>query len=216
MSDRHMGLRVEAGFIHTQVRESSIWNFFSCLMHHFLWGFSSLSRDYFVSGSFDRHGSRKFIIDKLIRFGIPLIFAFLIMIPMLEYVKYLKYVNHITFKDFYFQQWFGYVPNEAGHHGSFNFAHLWFIEHLLIYSILYAIIRTVLKRYVLPIGTSTARRARLYAIISYILILGVITNLMRTTWNFPMDRWIGFSGSYRWNRPHTSVSLTFHFRHFCI
>lgn len=30
---------------------------------------------YFLPASFDRHGARKFITDKLIRFGIPLIFA---------------------------------------------------------------------------------------------------------------------------------------------
>jgi peptidoglycan/LPS O-acetylase OafA/YrhL len=163
---------------------------------------------YFFPGSFDRHGARKFIIDKLIRFGIPLNFAFLIMIPILEYVKYLKYVNHITFKDFYFQQWFGYVPNTAAHHGSFNLAYLWFIEHLLIYSILYCIIRTVRQKYVSPMATSATRRARLYAIIPYILILGVVTNLMRTAWNFPMDRWIGFLGFVQMEPAHIPQYLS--------
>ena len=163
---------------------------------------------YFFPGSFDRHGARKFIIDKLIRFGIPLNFAFLIMIPILEYVKYLKYVNHITFKDFYFQQWFGYFPNTTAHHGSLNLAYLWFIEHLLIYSILYAIIRTVQQKYVSPISTSTTRRARLYAIIPYILILGIITNLMRTAWNFPMDRWIGFLGFIQMEPAHIPQYLS--------
>ena len=163
---------------------------------------------YFLPASFDRHGARKFITDKLIRFGIPLNFAFLAMIPILEYVKYLKYVKHISFKDYYIQQWFGYVPNTAAHHGAFNLAYLWFIEHLLIYSILYAVIRTVLQKYVSPISTSTTRLARLYAIIPYILILGVITGLMRTVWGFPMDRWIGFLGFIQMEPAHIPQYLS--------
>jgi glucan biosynthesis protein C len=59
---------------------------------------------YFFPGSFDRHGPRKFIADKLVRFGIPLIFALVLMIPIIEYVRYINYVNHINFKDFYIRE----------------------------------------------------------------------------------------------------------------
>ena len=163
---------------------------------------------YFLPASFDRHGARKFINDKLIRFGIPLIFAAFVMIPIIEYVKYLNYVNHINFHDFYIREWLGYTPDIAAHHRTFNFAHLWFIEHLLIYSILYAVIRTVLQKCVSSISTSTTRRARLYAIIPYILILGVITNLTRTVWGFPMDRWIRFLGFIQMEPAHIPQYLS--------
>jgi glucans biosynthesis protein C len=56
---------------------------------------------YFLPASFDRHGVRKFINDKLVRFGIQLIFAAFIMAPVMEYVKYLHYTNNINFRDFY-------------------------------------------------------------------------------------------------------------------
>lgn len=163
---------------------------------------------YFLPGSFDRHGARQFITNKLIRFGIPLIFAFLIMIPILEYVKYLHYVNDISFKDYYIQHWFGYAPNMAVHKPAFNFAHLWFIEHLLVYSFLYAIIGTVLQKCISSKSASTVRQARLYAIIPYIIILGIITNLMRTVWAFPMDRWIGFLGFIQMEPAHIPQYLS--------
>jgi len=149
---------------------------------------------YFFPGSFDRHGPRKFIADKLIRFGIPLIFALVLMIPIIEYVKYMNYVNHINFKDFYIREWFGYAPDKTVRSHLSNFAHLWFIEHLLVYSFLYAMIGTVVQKCMPSKPAFTVRQVRLYAISPYSIILGIITNLMRTVWAFPMDRWIGFLG----------------------
>jgi glucan biosynthesis protein C len=149
---------------------------------------------YFFPGSFDRHGPRKFIADKFIRFGIPLTFALVLMIPIIEYVKYMNYVNHINFKDFYIREWFGYAPDKTVHSDLANFAHLWYVEHLLVYSFLYAIIGTVLQKCMSSKPAFTARQLRLYAVIPYIIILGIITNKMRTVWAFPMDRWIAFLG----------------------
>ena len=146
---------------------------------------------YFFPGSFERHGARKFIAGKFVRFGIPLVFALVLMVPIIEY---LKYVNHINFKEFYIREWFGYAPDKTVHSHIANFAHLWFIEHLLVYSFLYAIIGTVLQKCMSSKPAFTVRQVRLYAIIPYIIILGIITNLMRTVWAFPMDRWIGFFG----------------------
>lgn len=149
---------------------------------------------YFSPRSLDRHGTRKFISDKLFRFGIPLIFAAFVMMPLLEYVKYLAYVNDIGFKDFYIRHWFGYAPDIAVQRRAFNFGHLWFIEHLLIYSILYAAVRAALQKYVPSLSGSTARKVGLYVMITYIVVLGTITHLMRTSWGFPIDRWILFLG----------------------
>ena len=163
---------------------------------------------YFLPGSFDRHGVRKFIADKLIRFGFPLVFAFFIMIPILEYVKYLHYVNYISFKDYYIQHWFGYAPNMAARQPAFNLAHLWFIEHLLLYSILYAAIKMLTQRFIPRISISNTWRARLYAIIPYILVLGFTTNLMRTTWDFPMDRWVAFLGFIQMEPAHIPQYLS--------
>ncbi len=143
---------------------------------------------YFLPRSYDRHGARKFITDKLIRFGIPVVFGALVMMPVIEYVKYLHYTSDIAFKDFYLRHWFGYAPDSAVPGRVFNIAHLWFIEHLLIYSLLYAAVRTVLQKQAPSASVPTTRKARLYAIIPYIVVLGAVTHLMRTSWGFPIDR----------------------------
>lgn len=149
---------------------------------------------YFLPASFDRRGTRKFITDKLIRFGIPLLFGAFFMLPVMEYVKYVHYTNPIGFQDFYIRHWLGYAPDTAVHHRAFYLAYLWFIEHLLVYSILYAAIRTVLQKYAPTLSVSTTRDVRLYAILMYIAALGLITHLMRTSWGFPVNHWIFFLG----------------------
>jgi peptidoglycan/LPS O-acetylase OafA/YrhL len=149
---------------------------------------------YFLPASFDRHGARKFITDKLIRFGIPLLFAGFFMLPVLEYVKYVNYTGSIGFIDFYIRHWLGYTPDTEAHQRAFYFAYFWFVEHLLVYSILYAAIRTVLQKYAPTPSVSAAWDVRPYVILLYIAALGLITHLVRTSWGFPIGRWIFFLG----------------------
>ena len=149
---------------------------------------------YFFPGSFDRHGARRFIADKLLRFGIPVLFGAFLMIPVIEYVKYLHYTNSISFPDFYAGHWLGWVHAGAAPRLVFNIAHLWFIEHLLVYSILYALIRTTLHRPASVPPASANRDVPPYMIVLYIAALGIVTHLMRTSWGFPIDRWIFLFG----------------------
>jgi glucan biosynthesis protein C len=149
---------------------------------------------YFFPASFDRHGVRKFVTDKLIRFGVPLAFAAFVMSPLLSYVMYSNYVSPINFTDFYIQHWFGYTSNAGIHQHLFNFAHFWFIEHLLVYAMLYAGLRMALQKWKVSLSISKTLRARLYVIVLFILFLGIVTNLMRTLWGFPTDRWIFLFG----------------------
>jgi fucose 4-O-acetylase-like acetyltransferase len=101
--------------------------YFQCLLFHGLFFFIS---GYFYPQSFDRHGARKFIADKLIRFGIPLVLAYLFMTPLLEYAQYVLDVPPISLQDFYMRIW-----QTAGLRVSYpyalNYGHLWFVEHLL-------------------------------------------------------------------------------------
>jgi len=130
------------------------------------------------------------------------------MVPFLEYVKYIKYTSYVGFQDYYIRQWLGYAPDMAVHNAAFNLAHLWFVEHLLVYSILYAVIRTVLQKCVPSPSISAARQVRLYAIIPYILVLGFITDLMRTSWGFPINRWIRFLGFIQMEPAHIPQYLS--------
>jgi len=148
---------------------------------------------YFFPASFDRHGARTFITDKLIRFGLPLLFALFFMIPLMEYAKYLHYTGSISVQDFYIRHWFAGSRNMSSPEG-FYFAHLWFVEHLLVYAILYAVIRKVLQEYAPSLSHTACRDVRIYIILVYIVVLGVVTYLMRTAWGFPVNHWITILG----------------------
>ena len=163
---------------------------------------------YFFPPSFDRHGARTFVQDKLIRFGIPLIAAAMFIIPVLEYVKYVRYTDSLSYHEFYIRHWLGYAPGTTTAHGAFNIGHLWFIEHLLIYALLYAGIRVVREKAVPSSSISTARSVPLAAIIFYIAILGFVTHLMRTSWGFPINRWIFFLGFIQMEPAHVPQYLS--------
>ncbi len=162
---------------------------------------------YFFPHSLDRHGPGKFIADKFVRFGIPVVFAALVILPVITYVQHVHYVGPIGFIDFYVGQWLKDAPRII-RHDSFNIGYLWFVEHLLVYSVLYALLRTALKRFSPDPQPQVVRSAGLSAIIPAILALGFITHLMRTSWGFPTDRWIGFLGVIQMEPAHISQYLS--------
>ena len=59
-----------------------------------------------------------------------------------------------------------------------------------------------------PMSISAPKQARLYVIIPYILLLGFFTNLMRTSWGFSIDRWIGFLGFIQMEPAHIPQYLS--------
>jgi surface polysaccharide O-acyltransferase-like enzyme len=83
---------------------------------------------YFTPISFDRKGAARFLRDKLIRLGIPLLFYAFVLGPMLEY--YLYFRDDIVFSDFYRQRILTLK--------NISFGPLWFVEALLIVNFLYA------------------------------------------------------------------------------
>jgi glucan biosynthesis protein C len=150
---------------------------------------------YFFPISYDRHGPKKFITDKVMRFGIPAAFGLFVMIPILEYAKYIHYTNRIGFIVFYVKHWLGYDPNAIIPHGwQLNFAHLWFIEQLLLWAVIYLLFRVLVDILLRGRVFPSPKRIRWYAILIFILLLGIVTELMRNPWGFPMDKWIGFLG----------------------
>lgn len=163
---------------------------------------------YFFPGSFDRHGARRFIVDKLIRFGIPLVFVTLFITPVLGYVQYLHYTGAISFPDFYLRHWLVYAHDKAHAEQAFNFAHLWFVEHLLVYAFLYAAIRMALQDRTPSRSASPSRGVPLYAIVLFIAALGFVTQLVRTSWGFPIDRWLFFLGFIQMEPAHLPQYLS--------
>ena len=82
----------------------------------------------------------------------------------------------------------GFWP-EREHWPPFNFGHLWFLEHLLVYALLYAAVRAFIP----ADRASAARNPPTHdAITAYAVLLAATTFVIRI-W-YPQDRWIGFLG----------------------
>jgi len=75
---------------------------------------------YFIPGSFDRKGERRFLRDRFIRLGVPLIIMLTTIIPLVVYL--LKGLNQVAFL---------YPP-------YLSFYYLWFVVILLITALVYA------------------------------------------------------------------------------
>jgi hypothetical protein len=94
----------------------------------------------FTPGSVDRRGLAGFLRDRAVRLGIPLIFAFLLLIPFEGWFYHLAYepwpaVGYWDYFVHYFLGFGGRPPNwPESRWPDANFGHLWFVEHLLLYS----------------------------------------------------------------------------------
>ncbi len=180
----------------SSLNESVIWlgRFFGVNAAFFM-GLFFLISGYFFPGSYERKGGKEFIKDKLIRFGIPLLFAVLIMQPLEMFFYYINYSGNppISFGDYYFKIFFGIggMPSWFKPVIGFpemNFGHLWFIEHLLVYSMLYFLLRSLLnKNFTLKFKTDPVRT------IATILILIISFTVIIRIW-YPIDRWTGLLG----------------------
>lgn len=101
---------------------------FVAVNQSFFMGFFFFIAAYFTESSYYKKGALRFIIDRLKRLGIPLVFYSFILSPVLSYLVY-RFAdgNHIT----YFQ----YL---GGFHSWIDFGVLWFVAALLLFSLLYA------------------------------------------------------------------------------
>ncbi len=95
---------------------------------------------YFVPGSYNRKGSKKFLKDRFIRLGIPYLIYIVAVNPIMVYLLY--YEPEMSFFEFYatyFQS-----PERIGEFVSSN-GPLWFILTLLIFAVFYCLWRQIYK-----------------------------------------------------------------------
>jgi glucan biosynthesis protein C len=142
----------------------------------FFMGLFFLISGYFVPRAYDRKGATTFLKDRFRRLGIPLLFfGLLVTGPMLYFSQgeprsFWQFVNHI-------------YPNEV----PTLFAHMWFVAHLLVYAIGYALWRW-LTQHRSPTGRSTLSVPTHQTILTYVLVLTIVTAVVRI-W-YPIDRWV--------------------------
>ena len=162
----------------------------------FFMGLFFMISGYFIPYSYDRNGKNKFLKDKIIRLGIPLIFGVLIIQPLQMYFYYSRYSDNmpISFIKYYQNIYLGiggkpsWFKDVIGWPEMF-FGHLWFIQHLLLYIIIYWVLRSVFTKYKIQ----TSAKNSIYLNITVITVLVTFVSAIVRI-EYPIDKWIGLFG----------------------
>jgi glucan biosynthesis protein C len=128
---------------------------------------------YLLVGAYERSGPRSFILGRLQRLGIPVLFFGLLMILARIFVFGERIAN-----------W-----NEV-----FNAGHLWYLEHLLLFSLGYALWRR-LRGSRKPADLNRQPLPGFFAVLAFALAVAVGSALVRI-WS-PIDRWFNLLGFFR-------------------
>jgi len=143
----------------------------------FLMGFFFLAA-YFLESSYQRKGAWGFLKGRLIRLGIPLALVVLLFNPVLNWLSMPARPPFAT-----------YLAHDSLGAGRFDFDHLWFLAHLLIYAALYVLWRQIAGP---PPDRPGPKPPGHLAILGYAVLLGLVTMAVRSVW--PQDRWVTLFG----------------------
>ncbi|PLS18003.1 acyltransferase [Bacillus sp. M6-12] len=167
---------------------------------------------FFIPVVFQKRGGAAYLKDRLRRLGIPLLVGFFVMIPfmMFFYYNHFRGYETMSFFDYYLKIYFGLSGEPSDWTGpswpDLNFGHLWFIEHLLIYSVLYVLWKQIVKKGIIREGKIqfTASHA---SILSLVFLAAIATFIIRI-W-YPIDHWIGLFGFVQTELAHIPQYVTF-------
>jgi fucose 4-O-acetylase-like acetyltransferase len=131
---------------------------------------------YFAARSFDANPGWPFVKSRLLRLGIPLLVFSLLMIPLQIFV-------------------FG-APGSDGPRSAWpiDVGYMWYVEHLLLFSLGYALWRATLGRRAAP-TVCVLRPLRVWHVLVFSLILAPVLAMVRIP--FPIDRWDYLLGFFR-------------------
>jgi glucan biosynthesis protein C len=131
---------------------------------------------YFVPGAYDRKGAGRFFKDRLVRLGIPLAVYSWVINPLLVYAVY--------YKDIQMPFWSYFPGDYFKHNPILGNGPLWFVEVLLIFSLVYLLWRRFTRsRPADPVKETPFPGNGSIAI--FALLLGIAGFLVRLV--FPMD-----------------------------
>lgn len=138
---------------------------FTAVNQAYFMGFFFFISGYFTPSSYDRKGASSFLKERFIRLGIPLLFYVFILGPVITY--YAHFHETMSLSTYYMKEVFTFH--------TIHFGPLWFVETLIYFTIVYVIIRKVMKqKTVLKINPPTSLRLFLTAI-----LLGITAFLVR-------------------------------------
>ncbi len=140
----------------------------------FVMGMLFLVAGYFTPRAYDRKGAGRFLIDRLKRLGLPLLFYTVVILPIIKYLL----DRHGGFQGS-LEQWLADYFRGVQ---SLADGPVWFLMELLIFCIFYALWRLVAER--VTKGTSPDRSGKIHLpgnwmIAAFALGLGVVTFVVR-------------------------------------
>jgi surface polysaccharide O-acyltransferase-like enzyme len=126
-------------------------------------GLFFLAAGYLLPGALERHGPRAYLKGRLIRLGIPLPIGLLLVFPVLMYAYYVNFRGYgpIDFGSYLWRIYFGIGGHRPdGWSGpswpDHQLGHLWFLESLLAYSVLYVGAAVLWQRWKHRVGKAQA------------------------------------------------------------
>jgi hypothetical protein len=159
---------IEAGEISTV--STILMTLFVAINQSFFMGFFFMISSYFIPGSYDRKGSGPYVLDRLKRLGIPLLFYIIVIDPLLNYVLSRFYGYQGSFGE--------YLSRYLGSYHRLGVGPLWFVAALLIFSLVYALWRLAIKSPTTPPPGKGTAPSNL-AIAGFALALGLLTFVVR-------------------------------------
>jgi hypothetical protein len=160
-------------------QQAPILGSFFAVNASFFMGLFFLVSALFVPASFDRKGSATFLKDRLVRLGVPI--AALVLI-----VAGLVLLRLVPLGAISLQEYLANVVQIA--YVDVHLAHLWFVNMLLVFVVLYAAWRPISAKW--TIGTLQVPGN--LAILGYVVALALVTFVVRI--DYPIDRWVPVLG----------------------
>jgi glucans biosynthesis protein C len=155
----------------------ALGGWFCAVNQAYFMGLFLLISAYFVPGSYDRKGAGRFLKDRLIRLGIPLALYSWVINPVFYY---------LVMRDSIDKPFWRYFPVDYFRGGLIGQGPLWFIEVLLIFSLVYVLYRLIVRsRPASPAKETRFPSSR--AIVLFALLLGLAGFLVRG--EFVMDEY---------------------------
>ncbi|HEX2185973.1 MAG TPA: acyltransferase [Chloroflexota bacterium] len=151
----------------------------------FFMGLFFMISAYFLPASLDRKGAVTFLRDRVVRLGVPLAVLALALFAPMAYLSYAEEGGTLGFLPFLAQVYVGQWQVEFGH--------LWFVSHLLVYSVAYVAWRLITRgRAVATAVTQDSPPPSTGAIFGFTLALAALSFVVRI--QFPVDRWVDLFG----------------------
>ncbi len=185
-------------FLYTEGRQDTITSvlgtWFCAVNQAYFMGFFLLISAYFVVGSYDRKGAGHFLKDRLIRLGIPLLVYSWIISPLTWMV--ITYVTRGQILPLS-----AYLPG-GSFDGILGAGPLWFVELLLIFTIVYVAWRQFFRPNVpVPPVKTDSRFPRSKVIVLFAVLMASVTFVIRlwhpVGWSFsPLNLQFPFFAQY--------------------